>query len=282
MRFAYFLSNGLRLAKFKHSTAALTGFVLMGALVACNKDASAQESTAPAQVKAAKPALTAVPDQNDTALVTKLQQNLDRAGVHAQVQSVVPTEMPDFYLASIANMPPVFVDKTATYLLQGDLIKLDTKPVNLSQKAQSVIAKQALQAVDKSEMIVFPAKGTQKAAIYVFSDPTCHYCQLLHKDIDKLNAKGLEVRYLAWPRSEDVVPLTEAIWCSADRNKALTDAKMGKMPNPVTCDNPVQKHMALGHSLGVSGTPAVFTEDGEQIGGYLPPDELFRAAQINQ
>lgn len=281
MRFAYFFFSPKVATKLKRSAVALTGFVLMGALTACNKDASAQNSTPPAQTNTA-PAVSVVPSENDTALVAKLQQNLNRAGVQAQVQSVVPTEMPDFYLASIANMPPVFVDKTATYLLQGDLIKLDTKPVNLSQKAQSVIAKQALEAVDKSEMIIFPAKGTQKAAIYVFSDPTCHYCQLLHKDIDKLNAKGLEVRYLAWPRSDEIVPLTEAIWCSADRNKALTDAKAGKMPNPATCDNPVQKHMALGHSLGVSGTPAIFTENGEQIGGYLPPDKLVSAAQINQ
>lgn len=281
MRFAYFLSNGVLLTTLKHSTIALTGFVLMGALAGCNKDAAAKESATPAQSKTADSALSATPAQNDKALVVELQQNLDRAGVHAQVQSVVPTQMPDFYLASIANMPPVFIDKTATYLLQGDLIKLDTKPINLSQQAQSIVAKQALQSVDRSEMIVFPAKGTQKAAVYVFSDPTCHYCQLLHKDIDKLNAKGLEVRYLAWPRSEDVVPLTEAIWCSADRNKALTDAKMGKMPNPVVCDNPVQKHIALGHSLGVSGTPAVFTENGEQIGGYLPPNDLVKAAQIN-
>ena len=33
--------------------------------------------------------------------------------------------------------------------------------------------------------------------------------------------------------------------------------------------------MNLGEKLGVNGTPAVFTDGGDYIGGYLPPQQLF-------
>lgn len=212
-----------------------------------------------------------------------LQKNLTKAGVDVTVTSVTPSDLPDFYLAQIDGLPPVFTNKDGTLVFQGDLLQLggDT-PINVAQNAQSYVAKEALAAVDPKEMIIFSPKGETKAAIYVFSDPTCHYCQLLHKDMAKINANGIEVRYLAWPRSENVIPLTQSIWCSADRHRAMNDAKSGKNVTSPSCDNPVQKHIALGYSLGVAGTPAVFSENGQQIGGYLPADELARQAISNK
>lgn len=221
------------------------------------------------------------PEHRD--VLTALQANLNKAGIQATVIGITPIAMPDMYFATIEGMPPVFTDKSGTYLLQGTMVSLaGDKPVNVGDEAVASLAKGALAGVDKSEMIIFSPKTKPKASIYVFSDPTCHYCQLLHKDRDKLNALGIEIRYLAWPRSENIIPLTESVWCSADRNQAMTDAKAGKRPQATSCDNPVQKHLALGYSLGVSGTPAVFTTSGLQIGGYLPPDELAKLAIENQ
>lgn len=212
-----------------------------------------------------------------------LQANLDKAGIDATVLDVTPISMPDMYFATLENMRPIFTDKTGTYLIQGSLISLENgTPVDVGEQVSAQFAKSALEQVDKSEMIIFSPKGKPKASVYVFSDPTCHYCQLLHRDMDKLNAEGIEVRYLAWPRGEDIIPLAESVWCNADRRQAITDAKAGKHPKPATCDNPVQKHLALGHALGVSGTPAVFTTNGTQVGGYLPPSELAQVAIENQ
>lgn len=212
-------------------------------------------------------------------IAQNLTTNLTKSGINAQIESILPTAMPDIYMVNLTGMTPIFTDKTGTYIIQGEIVKLGgERPVNITSQLQAGIAKAELEKVDKSEMIIYPAKGTKKAAIYVFSDPTCHYCQMLHKEIDKTTANGIEVRYLAWPRSEQVIPMTESIWCSADRHKALTDAKNGTMPAPAVCNNPVKKHIDLGFKLGVSGTPAVFSESGEQIGGYLPSDELAKAA----
>ena len=38
-------------------------------------------------------------------------------------------------------------------------------------------------------------------------------------------------------------------------------------------------NVQLGLQLGVTGTPAVFTSEGELIGGYLKPDQMLKALQ---
>ena len=44
-----------------------------------------------------------------------------------------------------------------------------------------------------------------------------------------------------------------------------------------TCDGtPVAREYALGQAIGVHGTPAIVTENGNLIAGYLPPRELVQ------
>ncbi len=74
----------------------------------------------------------------------------------------------------------------------------------------------------------------------------------------------------------------EAIWCSEDRNAAMDQAKMGANVQAPSCANsPVQAQMDLGIALGVRGTPAIFTEAGQQVGGYLPAAQLAEAVGAN-
>lgn len=262
----------------------IPSFALLGVLLsACGQQSAHSTSNQGASSQNTNTTAPLVVDNAQSDIRTALQQNLTKAGVDVVVTSVTPSDLPDFYLAQVDGLPPVFTNKTGTLVFQGDLLQLggDT-PINIAQNAQSYVAKEALAAIDPKEMIVFSPKSETKAVIYVFSDPTCHYCQLLHKDMTKINANGIEVRYLAWPRSENVIPLTQSIWCSTDRHKAMNDAKSGKNVTSPSCDNPVEKHIALGYSLGVSGTPAVFSQNGQQIGGYLPADELARQAIANK
>lgn len=256
-------------------TAIISGTLL---LTACGDKAQAKGETATPTATA-----TSTSDKTDTAVIKALQDNLDKSGVTIKVTNAIATQMPDMYWVSFDNAPSMFTDKSGTYLIQGQIAKLgDGEPVDIGADLLSVIAKDALAKVPESEQIIFTAQGDKKAHIYVFTDPTCHYCQKLHSEIDAITAGGVEVRYLAWPRAQKDVPLAKAIWCSSDRQDALTQAKQGKAINAPDCDNPVEQHMALGHTLGVSGTPAIFTASGMQIGGYVPADELIKLAIDNQ
>ena len=56
----------------------------------------------------------------------------------------------------------------------------------------------------------------------------------------------------------------------------MTKAKLGGDVPQAKCNNPVESEYSLGKRIGVRGTPAVFTENGDYIGGYLPPATLLK------
>lgn len=220
----------------------------------------------------------AAPD-NDAAVVSALQANLDASGIEETVTSAVPTAMDDIYWVSAEGLPSFFTDKAGKHIIQGQIISIgDGAPVDISAALVANTAQKTLQAVDKDELIIYPAKGETKAVVYSFTDADCPYCTKLHEEMSDINARGIEVRYLAWPRSEGSIPKMEAIWCSEDRKAAMDQAKMGANVQAPSCNNPVKEQIELGMSLGVRGTPAIFTESGQQIGGYLPAAQLAQTA----
>jgi len=68
----------------------------------------------------------------------------------------------------------------------------------------------------------------------------------------------------------------EAVWCSKDRNSALTKAKQGQVVEAKCGATPVAKQYELGEEFGVRGTPAIFTPNGDYIGGYLAPADMVK------
>ncbi|MGP9688755.1 DsbC family protein [Psychrobacter sp. AOP22-C1-C5] len=219
---------------------------------------------------------------SDAAVVKSLQANLSASGIEETIVSAVPTDMDGIYWVTAEGLPSFFTDKSGKHIIQGQIIAVgEGEPVDISAALVASTAQEALKAVDKKEMIIYPAKGETKSVIYAFTDADCGYCRKLHEEMNDINARGIEVRYLAWPRSQESVPKMEAIWCSQDRKAAMDQAKMGADVQAPSCANPVQAHMALGAKLGVRGTPAVFTETGEQVGGYLPAAELAQAVGAN-
>ena len=276
------LANTHRLAKLmtlaQGKLARAIGITLLAGgtfgLVACD---NANSSTVAKNI-ASQPATTAV---NDTQLKQKLSANLAKSGIEAKVLSVTPTPMPNMYWVKVEGLPAFFTDSTGQYIVQGDIIKVGSaKPVRVSEDLLAKDAKDAIATIDKKDMIIFPAKGKTKAVIDVFTDTDCPYCRKLHSEIEQINALGIEVRYLPWPRSEQTFPIMEAIWCSSDRKAAMTQAAQGMAVNSPQCANPVRKIHDLGISMGINGTPAIYDQNGRQLGGYLPAAELAKALNI--
>lgn len=246
-------------------------------LTGCNQASSAKNAEKP-QNQTQTHSQTGDQSSNDE-VAKALQANLKKAGIDVRVKSATPSGIPQMFWVMLDGAQPIFTDKTGTYIFQGSAVQLGgDQPIDISAQLQSGIAKNALSSLNKKDMIIFEAKGDTKAIIYAFTDPTCGYCQKLHEEISDINAGGIEVRYLAWPRGQEILPLTEAIWCSSDRKDAITRAKKGENISADTCTSPVREQIALGYSLGVSGTPAIFAENGTQLGGYLPSAELVKSA----
>lgn len=200
----------------------------------------------------------------------------------AEITSVAPSPIAGVYEVVLDGSEAAFVSADGVYLISGDLYQaLPGKGlVNVTEQRKGGLRKDVLAKLAPGDMINFIAKGKEKGAVYVFTDTDCGYCRKLHQEVPQLNAAGITVHYLAFPRSgpegETFRQMT-AVWCAVDRNKALTDSKRGvSLPAaPLACRAPVAEQYKLGVSMGVRGTPAIFLVDGTQIGGYLPAAELI-------
>ena len=259
--------------------------MMMGALLVVvaagcsNNAADATSNTGIVNSAEAKVSTAQVAADSDSAVVKSLQANLKASGIEENILSAVPTDMKDIYWVTASGLPSFFTDKSGKHIIQGQIIAVGAEaPVDISGALVAKTAQEALKAVDKKDMIIYPAKGETKSVVYSFTDADCPYCTKLHEEIDDINARGIEVRYLAWPRSEGSIPKMEAIWCSEDRNAAMDQAKMGANVQAPSCNSPVKSQIELGMALGVRGTPAIFTESGQQIGGYLPAAQLAQTA----
>src|SRR5262245_43543920 len=173
-----------------------------------------------------------------------------------------------------------YVTKDGRYIIRGDIINVETS-ANVSEETRARARATMLGGVDPASMIVFkPANGAAKHTVTIFTDVDCGYCRQFHREIDKVTALGIEVHYLSFPRTgpnTESWAKAEGVWCSKDRNLALTRAKLGgEVPQAKCGATPVESEYSLGKRIGVRGTPAVFTEKGDYIGGYLPPATLLK------
>ena len=62
----------------------------------------------------------------------------------------------------------------------------------------------------------------------------------------------------------------------------MTNAKSGVALETIKCDNPIKHQYDTGMAAGVTGTPALITDKGVMMPGYLPPNQLLqRLAVLN-
>ena len=196
-------------------------------------------------------------------------------------KSVSETAAKGIFKVDITNGPTIYLTEDGQHFFTGDFYAISNNGlVNLGERAREKERVVALSTLSISDMIVFAPKQS-KAHVYVFTDVDCYYCQKLHQEVPALEALGIEVRYLAYPRAgigSDSYQKIASAWCADDPQDSLTILKAGgNIPSNVCEDNPIAQQFALGSDLGVKGTPALITEAGVLLPGYMPADKLARA-----
>ena len=168
------------------------------------------------------------------------------------------------------------------YVLIGDLYDIKSQ-VNLGDQASSERMASLLKDVPTSKMIIYGPENP-KRYMTVFTDIDCGYCRKLHNEVPELNAAGIEVRYLAFPRAGIGSASHKkyvSVWCSDDQQTALTSAKAGATIAAASCDNPIEETYKLGKQLGVKGTPTIIFDDGTVAPGYVPSATLIETLGLN-
>ena len=204
----------------------------------------------------------------------------------AKAEDVQSSPIPGLYEVQFTTGPVVYSTATGEHVILGDLFSVDEKGyTNLTEKRRDGERLEKIARIDEKDMIIFSPQGEPRAHITVFTDVTCFYCQKLHQEVPELNKRGVEVRYLAYPRSGVDSPGFRQLataWCAKDRQDALTKLKSKvAVPENVCPDNPVAAQYELGQQLGVRGTPAMVTEDGTLIPGYQSADDLMVTLGLN-
>ena len=197
-----------------------------------------------------------------------------------EVSQPKPTPVPGIYQAEFGGKI-AYLTEDGRYAFVGDLIDLKNQ-VNLSEQVRREVARKAIEAVPLKDKAVYPAEGKTRTVLNVFTDTSCPYCKKLHQEVPQLQKAGIEVRYLPYPRGSSRGPGYQAlkqVWCADDKARAMNIAKgveSGSLPSGDCAEGAmVDKGYDLGNQLGVDGTPALFTENGQKISGYVPAQQLI-------
>jgi thiol:disulfide interchange protein DsbC len=223
--------------------------------------------------------LTAAQSFADEGLKQKLSERLKKFLPDAQVSSISPSPISGLQEIMLGGDIVYMTDDGRYMFIKGDLVDLNERR-NISEDHRGQARLTALKDAGMENMITF-APQNPKHFIYVFTDLDCGYCRKLHSEVAELNKGGIGVRYMAFPRAgigSESYTKAVSVWCAKDKQTALTDAKNGKSITPASCDNPVKKQYELGQQMGVRGTPTIILEDGRELGGYVPSEQLIQYA----
>lgn len=210
----------------------------------------------------------------------KLIGELRKAMPDLPIEGVSTTPLANFYAIDLPGGQSLYGSADGKYLFSGDMYLLGDTIVNLAESRRVVKRQKLMDEIPLADMVVFSPAGETRDYISVFTDVDCGYCRKLHQEMADINALGIEVRYLGYPRAGLGTPTYAKIvsaWCAKNPNQAMTALKSGLEIPMAECDNPIAEHYDLGQQVGVTGTPAIITSDGRLLPGYMPAANLAEA-----
>lgn len=218
---------------------------------------------------------------------------LNKSQISKKFQSVVPFTVIDIEESPVSGFYQVltksgiyYASKDGKHIFSGSVHDFEAGLKNHTAIRQRQINELEINRL-KDKYITFKAPN-EKHEILVFFDTSCGYCQKLHSEIAAFNAKGITVHYAAWPRQGVKIPNSadytanylemESIWCADNPAMMLNlSERGGAIPSNPCRNSGVDEQYNLGTTLGIRGTPAIFTLKGnEVIPGYAPADRVLQ------
>lgn len=217
------------------------------------------------------------------------QEGVKRINPEIKVISVGPGPVEGLWELVVkrgTTMSITYMDAEGKLLFLGNVIDTLEK-VSLTDLKLNELLK-----IDPAEL---PAKGTillgkADAAlnIYVFSDPECPYCALLHSEMIEAVKKreDLAFKIVLVPiikQHPSAYAKSKTIMCAGSDKEALKlleDAYTGaELPSP-PCDNTVvEDNLEYLDRFSISGTPTIVFQDGTRFQGAIHSEELISAAE---
>ena len=211
---------------------------------------------------------------------TALEDQIRDRFPSASIDSISETEIMGLYEIVIGGAI-YYVDADFTYLFDGNLIEL-TSMRNVTSERASEIEKAELQKVAipfhelPLEMAIKRVYGSGEREFAYFADPNCGYCRKFDKETLGNISDATLYLFLYPVITEQSIPISKSIWCSADASAAWDDFIFdGVVPTAQgDCDNPIDQILAFGKKMSVRATPTLFFSDGSRASGALSLEQL--------
>ncbi len=198
-----------------------------------------------------------------------------------KVQDISFSDERNLYVINVGDIQPIYMLPDGEHVILGDIFNIsEGEAQSTTEKDKDIFRKNKLN-ISNLETIDFLAKK-EKYSLTVFTDVDCGYCRKFHNEIDQYNSLGISIKYLAFPRagidSESYTKMVSA-WCSDQADLSITLLKDNKSIPSNSCENSVAEQFELGRTLGITGTPALITQSGKLLPGYVPAQELLMLLQ---
>ena len=194
------------------------------------------------------------------------------------VREITYSQERDIFIVDIGDIQPIYVLPNTEYIILGDIFSLKgDKPESETEKDKGKLRLKILADLNQESFIKFKSKN-EKTILTVFTDVECTYCRKFHSEIDEYLANGVSINYLAFPRTgidSSSYEKMVAAWCSNEKKESKTNLKNDIDIEMNSCENPVENHFEIGRRIGVTGTPAIITQTGLLLPGYIPVNELI-------
>ncbi len=206
-----------------------------------------------------------------------IRKELAQSMAQLPIDSVAPTPIKGIYQI-VSKGQIAYVTADGRYLFAGNLLDLKNQ-VNLTEKVRDQERVALLKTVPADHKVIFAADGAKKGTVTILTDPTCPFCEKLHREIPQLQKAGIEVQTILTPRAGKDSPgyvESSQIMCSKDKVKGI-DIAMARQPlsGDACKDSMIDANMALAEQLGMSGTPYIILPDGSAVPGYRPASMLI-------
>ena len=196
----------------------------------------------------------------------------------AKLDDLQPSPIPGVY-EFVQGVDIGYLSADGRYFIDGNIYDMKTRR-NLTELRRDRARLAMIDSVPESQMLIY-SPPQPRYTITVFTDVDCPFCRKLHGEMARINALGVRVRYMFFPRTGPGTlswKKAEAVWCSPDRKAALALGTSGA-PLDVTrlcSQTPVAREYELGRQVGVRGTPAIITSTGAYIDGFSSAGDLLK------
>lgn len=177
----------------------------------------------------------------------------------------------------------VYIDATGKYIVVGSILDAVSRE-NLTKKKFDATNRIDTDSIPLNNSLVM-GNPEAKHKIIVFDDPDCPYCARLHGELKKIveERDNIAVYIKLFPLVQ-IHPLaydkSKAILCEQSNEKALElleDAFARKtIPEPACTTKAVDDNLALGRTLGISGTPTLIFSNGRMASGAVEAADIIK------